>query len=115
VTARVYATIIDKARRVAAAGHAAIIDAVFAQPDERHAVEQSAAILGVPLRGLFLDADIAVRLARVGSRGPDASDADAEVARQQESYDLSRLDSPRVDASGSPDETLVRARAAIGA
>ena len=36
------------------------------------------------------------------------------VARQQESYDLSDLDWPRIDASGTPDETLARARAAIG-
>ena len=43
VTARVYATIVDKARRAVAAGHAAIVDAVFAQPGERHVVEQSAA------------------------------------------------------------------------
>ena len=113
VTARVYATIIDKARRVVAAGHVAIVDAVFAQPDERRVVEQSAAILGVAFHGLFLDADIAVRLARVGSRGPDASDADAAIARQQESYDLRQLDWRRVDASGSPEQTLARARAAI--
>jgi aminoglycoside phosphotransferase family enzyme/predicted kinase len=115
VTARVYATIVDKARRATAAGHAAIVDAVFAQSGERRVVEQSAAILGVAFHGLFLEADIAERLARVGSRGPDASDADAAVARQQESYDLSRLDWPRIDASGSPDETLARARAAIDA
>jgi len=37
----------------------------------------------------------------------------AAIARQQENYDLSRLDWPRVDASGSPRETLARARAAI--
>jgi len=114
VTARVYATIVDKARRVVAAGHAAIVDAVFAQPGERFVVEQSAAILGVPFHGLFLDADIATRLVRVGARSRDASDADAAVARRQESYELGGLDWPRVDASGSPAETLARVRAAIG-
>src|SRR6202035_2661051 len=35
VTRRVYASLLDKARRVTAAGHTAIVDAVFAQPDER--------------------------------------------------------------------------------
>src|SRR5262249_20683803 len=42
VTQRVYATIIDKARRAIAAGHSAIVDAVFASPSERDAVERSA-------------------------------------------------------------------------
>jgi hypothetical protein len=35
------------------------------------------------------------------------------VARTQESYDLGALDWARVDASGNPEETLVRARNAI--
>ena len=35
MTARVYAAIIDKARRAVAAGHSAIVDAVFATPPER--------------------------------------------------------------------------------
>src|SRR5262245_52565689 len=34
-TARVYAAIADKARRALAAGHSAIVDAVFAKPQER--------------------------------------------------------------------------------
>ena len=113
VTARVYATIADKARRAVAAGHTAIVDAVFARPQERVVVERSAEILGVPFHGLFLDADLDTRLARVGGRGRDASDADAAVARAQENYDLGALDWIRVDASGTPEETLQRARAAI--
>ena len=55
VTLRVYATIFDKARRALAAGHSVIVDAVFAAPPERAAVEQSAKALGVPFHGLFLD------------------------------------------------------------
>ena len=112
-TARVYATIADKARRALAAGHTAIVDAVFARPQERVVAETSAEILGVPFHGLFLDANLDTRLARVGGRGRDASDADAAVARAQESYDLGALDWTRVDASGTPEETLERARAAI--
>ena len=48
-------------------------------------------------------------VARVGARSGDASDADAAVARAQESYDLGALDWARVDASGTPDQTLARA------
>ncbi len=113
VTARVYATIADKARRALAAGHSVILDAVFACESERRLAARSAQALAVPLRCVFLEADLTMRLARVGSRRHDASDADAAVVRHQESYDLSKLDWPRVDASGSPQDTLTRARAIL--
>jgi aminoglycoside phosphotransferase family enzyme/predicted kinase len=109
VTARVYATIADKARRALAAGHSAVVDAVFARPQERAIMAQSAQALGVPFRGLFLLADLDTRLARVGARHRDASDADAAVARGQESYDLGDLDWARIDASGRPEQTLIHA------
>jgi hypothetical protein len=115
VTARVYAAIVEKARRAVAAGHAAIVDAVFAQPDERRMAEQCAATAGVAFHGLFLDADLATRVARIGGRSRDASDADAAVARQQDSYDLGPLDWTRIDASGTPEQTLAHAQRAIGA
>jgi predicted kinase len=110
VTARVYAAVADKARRALAAGHSAIVDAVFAKPQERVLMEQSAQALGQQFHGIFLEADLATRVARVGSRGHDASDADAAVARTQERYDLGTLGWRRVDASGTPEETLARAR-----
>lgn len=113
VTAQVYAAIIDKARRALAAGHSAIVDAVFAGPDERHAVEQTAKDTGVPFKGLFLTADVATRVARTASRERDASDADADVARAQESYDLGAVRWNTVEASGTPDETMQHATAAL--
>jgi predicted kinase len=113
VNLRVYANIIDKARRAVAAGHSAIVDAVFAAPQERTAAEQSAAVLGVPFRGLFLTADLDTRHHRVGSRRGDASDADAAVVERQENYDLAGLDWSRVDASGTPEQTLEHARLAL--
>jgi aminoglycoside phosphotransferase family enzyme/predicted kinase len=112
VTARVYAALADKARRVIAAGHSAVVDAVFAQADERATIAQTAA--GAPFHGLFLRADLATRVSRVGTRKGDASNADAAVARAQEQYDLGRMQWALVDASGEPDETLRRARAALG-
>jgi hypothetical protein len=41
VTERVYATIVEKVRRTVAAGHSAIVDAVFARPQERAVMERS--------------------------------------------------------------------------
>jgi uncharacterized protein len=111
VTSRVYAGIVDAARRAVAAGHSAILDAVFAKPQERAMAERSAQALGLPLHGFFLEASLGTRLARLGSRGHDASDADAAVARAQESYDLGRLDWARIDASGTLEETLARVAA----
>jgi aminoglycoside phosphotransferase family enzyme/predicted kinase len=113
VTARVYAITADKARRAVGAGHSAIVDAVFAHPQERLVMVRSAQALGVPFHGLFLEADLATRVARVGARSRDASDADAAVARLQESYDLGALDWTRIDAAGTPEETLARARMAV--
>ena len=110
-TARVYAVIEAKAARVLAAGHSVIADAVFADPRERAAIKRAAG--NSSFRGLFLTADLSVRASRVGSRTGDASDADAQVARAQEHYDLGALDWARVDASGTPEETLRRARAAL--
>ena len=112
-TLRVYATILDKARRLLAAGHSAILDAVFAAPQERAGAEQSARVLGAPFRGLFLTADLATRLARVGGRKGDASDADAAVVEQQERYDIGALAWTRIDAAGTPAHTLEQARIAI--
>ncbi len=113
MTAKVYAVMADQARRAAAAGHSAILDAVFGQPPERVLAETSAAALGVAFRGIFLEAPLATRLARVGARSRDASDADAAVVRAQESYDLGPLGWSRIDAAGTPDDTLRRARAEL--
>jgi uncharacterized protein len=112
VTTQVYAALIDKARRVTGAGHSAIVDAVFADAGERATIVKAGD--GVAFHGLFLTADLATRLSRVGGRKDDASDADAAVARRQEQYDLGAMQWTLVDASGSPEQTLRRAKAALG-
>jgi hypothetical protein len=115
VTARVYAAIADKARRIVAAGHSAIVDAVFATAPERDALAAAAKAAKVPLQGLFLTADLATRIARVGGRTNDASDASAAVVQAQKDYDLGALTWPKIDASGTLVDTLGRARAAFSA
>jgi aminoglycoside phosphotransferase family enzyme/predicted kinase len=111
VSAALYADLAEKARRIAAAGHSAIIDAVYARPHERDAI----AAAGAPFRGIFLTADLRARLARVTARTADASDADAAIARAQQDYDLGEFDNDWtiVDASSTPEETLARAEAAL--
>ncbi len=111
VTAKVYASLVEKARRATAAGHSAIVDGVFAQPAERAAIEEAAG--SAEFQGLFLTASLETRLARVGTRAGDASDADANVARMQDQLDLGRITWSKVDASGTAEDTLIRARAKL--
>ncbi len=113
ITERVYAVLCDKARRIVGAGHSAIVDAVFARPQERAALEEAARSAGSRLHGLFLTAPLAVRLARVGGRSRDASDADAAVAQAQEAYDTGQLDWVRIDAAGTLADIAARARAVL--
>ena len=112
VTTQVYAALVDKARRVTDAGHSAVVDAVFADAGERATIVKTGA--SAAFHGLFLTADLATRLSRVGGRKDDVSDADAAVARRQEQYDLGAMQWTLVDASGSPEQTLRRAKAALG-
>jgi predicted kinase len=87
---------------------------VFARAEERAALATVAARSQVRFRGVFLTAPLHLRQERVGRRRGDASDADAAVAALQESYDLGALDWTTVDASGTPEDSLHRARAALG-
>ena len=113
VTEKVYAAICEKASRVLAAGHSAVLDAVFSKPEERAAAASVARAANAVFHGLFLTADLPTRLRRIGGRTADASDADAAVARQQEHFDLGAIDWTCIDAGGTPDETLRAARAAV--
>ena len=113
VTREIYSALAEQARRIVAAGHCAIVDAVFAKDDEREAIAAVANAAKIRFRGLFLTADLETRVARVGARVNDASDADESVVRKQAGYDLGALDWKEVDASGTPEQTLVNAKAAL--
>ncbi|MGN6461923.1 MAG: AAA family ATPase [Pseudolabrys sp.] len=113
ITRRVYDGLLEQAGRVLAAGHSVLVDAVFAQPQERAQIDAVAQDRTCRHVGLFLEADLATRMKRVGARIGDASDADAAVVQRQSSYDLGRLTWRRIDASGTPDDTLNAARTAL--
>ncbi len=112
-SAKVYAVLAQDARRIVAAGHSAIVDAVFASAAERDALAAIGRENAVAFHGLFLTADVATRVARVGHREGDASDADGAVARAQERYLLGHIDWHIVDASGTPEATHACARELI--
>src|ERR1700722_7803691 len=106
VTRDVYERLIAKGRTALRAGQSVLMDATFAASAERSAAAAVATELGVPFAGLFLDAPLATRLERIGSRQADASDADADVARRQGAEPLSEKGWAAVAASGSFSNTL---------
>lgn len=112
----VYEVLREKVRAVLPTGHSVIVDAVFAEPEVRQAIEALARDVGVPFHGIWLEADAETLLNRVGARRNDASDATPEVVRAQLRSDPGPF-SPEwtvVDARGSLVETLAHVRFAIG-
>jgi len=90
-SAKTYAAMFERAERVLRSGHSAVLDAVFARPEERDAAEALARKLGVPFEGLWLDVPKEVAQARVASRRGDASDATPAVVERQFGYDLGEI------------------------
>lgn len=112
---RVYSIVEDKARRSLGAGHATIVDAVFAKPEERDAIEAIARQSGCDFIGLWLTAPAELLIGRVEQRRGDASDADRRVVKEQLRYDLGDIGWVSIDASGTPSESAEEARAALRA
>ncbi|MBO0764827.1 MAG: AAA family ATPase, partial [Hyphomicrobiaceae bacterium] len=112
---KVYATLRKKAHEVLAAGHAVVVDAVFARPEERAEIEAVAGEFGIAFRGLWLEAPPRKLLDRVGARIGDASDATPDVVRQQLAGDTGPLTTNwvAIDAGGNAANTLAKARKAL--
>jgi aminoglycoside phosphotransferase family enzyme/predicted kinase len=113
VTKRVYEVLARQAGQVLSQGQSVVVDAVFAHPSERTAIHEVARARNVPFTGLFLVADLATRMMRVGQRKGDASDATPEIAELQQGYDVGTVDWARIDASGPPEQTLESSRAEL--
>ena len=94
-SAKVYAVMLQRAEQALRAGQGAVVDAVFAKPEERLAVEALARKVGVPFEGLWLDVPKEVAQARVAARTGDASDATPAVIERQFGYDLGEIAWPR--------------------
>jgi uncharacterized protein len=112
--AEIYDALRRRAELALGAGYAVVLDAVHARPDERAAVAALARRCGVPFTGLWLQAPPAALTARFTARPCDASDATADVIRQQLAYDVGPLEWPVIDTEAGPAATLAQARAALG-
>lgn len=108
-TRAVYKGLLERAAEVLKQGCPVILDAVYASPAERDAVEALARDLNAPFDGVWLDGDLEARKARIAGRAHDASDATAAVAEKQDDYDLGEIRWPRFPASSDVAKKVVRA------
>lgn len=113
-SARVYAALLDTARRALSAGQSVVIDAVQARADERAGIEALARSAGVAFDGLWLEGDPDRLKARVAARTGDASDATPDVVERQLGYDTGTIDWHRIAASGPAEDVAAAARGALG-
>jgi predicted kinase len=114
VTATVYRGLAERAERILKQGRSVIVDAVFAHEPERDAIAAVAALHAARFDGVYLTADLATRVSRIDHRRGDASDATAEIARLQESFDGGTMQWPQIDASGTPEQTLLQSMTKLG-
>jgi aminoglycoside phosphotransferase family enzyme/predicted kinase len=114
MSGRVYATVTERARTAIREGHSAIVDAVYARPADRQAIERVAVAVAVPFVGIWLEAPETTLITRVEQRRDDVSDADAAVIRLQHRDGAGVIGWHRVEASRSPggviDEASKRVR-----
>lgn len=110
---RVYDALRQKARIALVAGSSVIVDAVFSAADERRDIEAAAQSAEASFAGLWLNADEATMVARVESRRGDASDATAEVVRDQIARGTGPVGWHCIDAGGRPEDTLAAARRVV--
>jgi predicted kinase len=110
VSVQVYSALLARAAVAIRGGHSVIVDAVYAAPADRLAIEHSASREHVPFSGLWLDAPESVLLERTERRRGDVSDAGPSVVLLQRAADSGAIDWHRIDASGSAESVLKAAR-----
>jgi uncharacterized protein len=109
---KVYHDLARVAAKVVGSGYAAIVDAVFAEQQERENINTVTSATDVSFTGLWLTASVEVLEARLRRRKNDASDATVEVLKTQLDDEVGALGNWRtVDARGDAAATLDKARA----
>ena len=113
INRRVYRAIAEQASEVLRAGHAVVVDAVFANPLDRATLHDLAWINGARFAGLWLDTPLVTRVERLTRRTHDVSDATTAVAMRQDTTDLPKT-WRRLDASGDRAQVQRVALTALG-
>ena len=108
-SARVYGELERLAAATLDGGMSVIGDAVFGSAAEQDRIAEAATAAHARFLGVWLELSEQERIARIAARGPDASDADADVARAQ----TAALQAPgptwhRVDAAGDARGVVAR-------
>lgn len=96
VSEKVYREMFDAAETVARIGWPVVADAVFDRPADRASI--AAVARGAPFIGVWLDLDLAQRLARVDKRVNDVSDATRDVLQTQAAKETGEIKWMRIDA-----------------
>jgi predicted kinase len=113
ISHQVYETLAVRAAEVLAAGQAAIVDAVFLDPQDRARIERVARERGVRFDGLWLTAPAEVLAPRVEARRGDASDATLAVLRDQLTVDPGQIAWRELDCAGELESVAPAAAAAL--
>ncbi len=113
VTAAVYRRLQSKAARILRSGYCVVVDATFLRAEDRMAIEAVAKRLSVPFAGMWLTVSQPVASARITSRQADVSDATPDVVERQYSNVQPPTDWIAIDASGTPEQTLLAAKLRI--
>lgn len=101
--ARVYRLLGKLAAAAVSAGRSVIVDATFLDEAQREEIEAIATRIGIPFRGIWLEAPTDVLRNRVRNRRGDASDATIGVVEAQAMKCLGRIAWQRIDASQAMD------------
>jgi aminoglycoside phosphotransferase family enzyme/predicted kinase len=101
VSAKVYAELGARARLILSGGATVVVDAVFANADDRVFLERTAQDVGARFVGIWLDTDADVLRGRVQCRTGGPSDATVDVLEQQLQRSLGPIAWTRLDAGAS--------------
>lgn len=106
VSARVYAEMAARSERLLEDGVTVIVEAVHDRVEDRARIAAVAAATGAPFDGLWLQADADALRARLKTRDPGASDADARVLEDQLARAAKSTDWQPVSTGGTIADSL---------